>query len=66
LRISQFDKTKKKDHAIAEVYISANKTLVDEKEALARVDAIMKKYEIGDPNIEEKFKNAIDTCMEEG
>ena len=60
----KFDKTKKKDHAIAEVYINANKSLVDEKEHSPEVDAIMKKYEAGDPEIEGKFKNAIDTCME--
>src|SRR4030065_1708370 len=60
----QFDSTKKKDHAIAEVYINANKSLVDEKEHSPEVDAIMKKYEAGEPEIEGKFKNAIDTCME--
>ncbi|CAG0987694.1 MAG: arginine--tRNA ligase [Candidatus Methanoperedens sp.] len=60
----EFDKTKKKDNAIAQVYINANKTLVDEKEHSPEVDAIMKKYEIGNPNTEAKFKNAIDTCME--
>ena len=60
----QFDRTKKKDHAIAEVYINANKSLVDEKEHSPEVDAIMKKYEAGEPEIEGKFKNAIDTCME--
>ncbi len=60
----QFDNTKKKDHAIAEVYINANKSLVDEKEHSPEVDAIMKKYEADDPEIERKFKNAIDTCME--
>jgi arginyl-tRNA synthetase len=60
----KFDTTKKKDHAIAEVYINANKSLVDEKEHSPEVDGIMKKYEIGDPEIEGKFKGAIDTCME--
>lgn len=58
-----FDKNKKKDHAIAEVYINANKSLVDEKEHSPEVNAIMKKYEMNDPGIEAKFKNAIDTCM---
>ena len=60
----KFDKNKKKDHAIAEVYINANKSLVDEKEHSPEVDAIMKRYENGDHEINDKFKNAIDTCME--
>lgn len=60
----KFDKNKKKDHAIAEVYINANKSLVDEKEHSPEVDGIMKEYETGDPGINKKFKDAIDTCME--
>ncbi len=59
-----FDTTKKKDHAIAEVYINANKTLVDEKEHSPEVDAIMRKYETSDPDTIKKFKDAIDTAME--
>jgi arginyl-tRNA synthetase len=60
----KFDVTKKKDHAIADVYIAANKTLVDEKEHSPEVDAIMKQYEIGDADTKRKFKDAIDTAME--
>lgn len=60
----KFDATKKKDHAIAEVYIAANKTLVDEKEHSPEVDAIMKQYEMGDAETIRKFKDAIDTAME--
>ncbi len=60
----KFDKTKKKDHAIAEVYINANKSLVDEKEHSPEVDAIMKKYEISEAATDKKFKDAIDTAME--
>ncbi len=59
-----FDNTIKKDHAIARVYIEANKSLVDEKEHSPEVDAIMKKYEMGDPQMDEKFDAAIDICME--
>lgn len=60
----KFDVTKKKDHAIADVYIAANKALVDEKEHSPEVDAIMKQYEIGDTDTKRKFKDAIDTAME--
>jgi arginyl-tRNA synthetase len=60
----KFDVMKKKDHAIADVYIAANKTLVDKKEHSPEVDAIMKQYEIGDADTKRKFKDAIDTAME--
>ena len=60
----KFDSSKKKDHAIADVYIAANKTLVDEKEHSPEVDSIMKQYEVGDADTKNKFKNAIDTAME--
>jgi arginyl-tRNA synthetase len=59
----KFDSSKKTDHAIAEVYINANKSLVDEKEHSPEVDAIMKKYETGDTDTIKKFKDAIDTAM---
>lgn len=60
----KFDKTKKPDHAIAEVYINANKSLVDEKEHSPEVDGIIKKYESGDNDTVRKFKDAIDTAMQ--
>lgn len=60
----KFDTTKKPDHAIAEVYINANKSLVDEKEHSPEVDGIMKKYESGDSDTVRKFKDAIDTAMQ--
>ena len=60
----KFDDTKKKDHAIAEVYINANKSLVDEKEHSPEVDMLMKKYETGDHEIIGKFKDAIEAAME--
>ncbi|MCZ7395363.1 MAG: arginine--tRNA ligase [Candidatus Methanoperedens sp.] len=60
----KFDKTRKKDHAIAEVYINANKSLVDEKEHSPEVDSIMKKYESGESTTIKKFKDAIDTAMQ--
>jgi arginyl-tRNA synthetase len=59
----KFNETKKKDHAIAEVYINANRYLVDEKEHSPEVDVIMKKYETGEQDIVEKFKDAIDIAM---
>ncbi len=59
----KLDRTKKPDHAIAEVYIKANRLLVDEKEHSPEVDALMKKYENGDPVTVKEFKDAIDIAM---
>lgn len=59
----ELDTTKKSDHAIAEIYIKANKCLVDEKEHSPEVDELMKKYEAGDPETMQKFKYAINTAI---
>ncbi len=59
----KFEKTRKPDHAIAEVYINANRSLVDEKEHSPEVDDIMKKYETADPPAVRQFKEAIDIAM---
>ncbi len=60
----KFDKKKKADHAIAEVYINANKSLVDEKERSPEVDGLMKKYEAGDKETAKKFTEAIEIAMQ--
>ncbi len=60
----RFDKKKKADHAIAEVYISANKSLVDEKERSPEVNGLMKKYENADEETIKKFTEAIEIAMQ--
>jgi arginyl-tRNA synthetase len=59
----KLDTTKKPDHAIAEVYIEANKTLVDEKEHSPEVNNFMKKYEEGDTDTITLFRNAMETAI---
>lgn len=60
----KFDRTKKPDHAIAEVYINANKNLVDERERSPEVDGLMKKYEAGGEEVVKKFTEAIEIAMQ--
>lgn len=59
----KLDTTKKPDLAISEVYIEANKTLVDENEHSPEVNNYMKKYEEGDTETIGKFKDAMDTAI---
>lgn len=59
----KLDTTKKPDLAISEVYIEANRTLVDENEHSPEVNNYMKKYEEGDAETVAEFKIAIETAL---
>jgi len=52
----------KADHAIAKVYIAANKLMEENEEAKARIkaeaDQVIRRYEAGDTEIEAKIKSA--------
>lgn len=52
----------KADHAIAKVYIAANKLMEESDEAKARIkaeaDLVIRRYEAGDPEIEAKIRSA--------
>jgi arginyl-tRNA synthetase len=48
----------KADHAIAKVYIAANKAVTEQPELKAEVDRIIQHYEAGDPEAEVKIKTA--------
>jgi len=52
----------KADHAIAKVYIAANKLMEESEEAKARIkaeaDLVIRRYEAGDPEIEAKIRSA--------
>ena len=54
---------KKSDHAVAEVYISANRAIEKDHGLKAEVDGFMQKYEAGDKKIKEKFMGAVDLCL---
>jgi arginyl-tRNA synthetase len=59
-----FNTTKKSDHAIADIYIQANRQLNDEPDKVAEIDALMQRIEHGDPDVAERFKHAVDLAME--
>jgi arginyl-tRNA synthetase len=48
----------KADHAIAKVYIAANKVVTEKPELKVEADEIIRRYEAGDPEIEKKIKTA--------
>ncbi|HWQ20512.1 MAG TPA: arginine--tRNA ligase [Methanotrichaceae archaeon] len=50
--------TIKADHAIAKVYIEANKAMTDKPEIRKEADSIIQRYEAGDPEVEAKIKCA--------
>ncbi|MCK4938225.1 MAG: arginine--tRNA ligase [Methanosarcinales archaeon] len=59
-----FDTSKKSDHAIADIYIKANRVLKDEPEKVAEIDELMQRIEHGDLDVAERFKHAVDLAME--
>ncbi len=59
-----FDTEKKSDHAIADIYIQANRVLNDEPDKVAEIDKLIQRIEHGDPDVAERFKHAVDLAME--
>ncbi len=59
-----FDTEKKSDHAIADIYIQANRVLNDEPDKKAEIDELIQRIEHGDPDVAERFKHAVDLAME--
>lgn len=55
---------KKPDHAVAEAYIKANKLLESQPELEHYVEELMLKYEAGEKDVDEKFKQAVKTALE--
>ncbi|MCL7415668.1 MAG: arginine--tRNA ligase [ANME-2 cluster archaeon] len=60
----EFDTAKKSDHAIADIYIKANRVLNDEPDKVAEIDELMRRIEHGDVDVAERFKHAVDLTME--
>jgi arginyl-tRNA synthetase len=59
-----FNKDKKTDHAIADIYIKANQVLEEEPEKAAEIDKLVQQIEQGDPEVAERFKYGVDLAME--
>ncbi|MBP2029922.1 arginyl-tRNA synthetase [Methanohalophilus levihalophilus] len=59
----EFDKTKKGDHAIAEIYIKANAALEENPAKVAEIDKFMQLVESGDEATIKRFDEAVDFAV---
>jgi arginyl-tRNA synthetase len=58
-----YDESKKADHAVAEVYIAANRLLEAQPELGVGVEELMRRYEAGDTAIMQKYDAAVNKCL---
>lgn len=58
-----FDETKKADHAVADVYIAANRMVDENSELLKGVAELMRKYEAGDEAVVKKYETVVNKCL---
>ncbi|MCK4475227.1 MAG: arginine--tRNA ligase [Methanophagales archaeon] len=58
-----FDETKKTDHAVADVYIAANRLVEENSEFLKDVESLMRKYEAGDEAVVKKYEAVVKKCL---
>ncbi len=63
LKHFKLDEKKKVDHAIADVYIAANKILERNSEKMREVEELMRKYEANDEETVRKYKEAVEKCL---
>ena len=54
---------KKADHAIADVYIAANRMVEANNEFLKDVEALMRKYEAGDEAVVKRYEAVVKKCL---
>ncbi len=57
------DPGKKPDHAVADVYIAANRDLEKEPAAEKEVKEVLLRYERGDAKAAEAFRRGVETCL---
>jgi arginyl-tRNA synthetase len=58
-----YDDTKKADHAVADVYIAANRMLEENSEFQEEVGELMRRYEAGDAEVVRKYNEAVEKCL---
>jgi arginyl-tRNA synthetase len=58
-----YDDGKKADHAVAEVYIAANRLLEAQPELGVEVEELMRRYEAGDTVIMQQYDAAVNKCL---
>jgi len=54
---------KKADHAVADVYIAANRMVEENSEFLKDVEALMRKYEARDEAVVRKYEAVVKKCL---
>ena len=59
----EFDDQKKSDHAIADVYIRANRELGEDPDLVGQIDELMQGIEHGDADLIERFSSATDLAV---
>jgi arginyl-tRNA synthetase len=64
LRTLELDRAKKPDHAIAEVYVKANKMVEEREELQQELSSLMRAYEAGEERVVEEFKSAAEYCLQ--
>jgi arginyl-tRNA synthetase len=57
------DERKKADHAVADVYIAANRMLEGNEDLQVEVGALMRRYEAGDVEVVRKYEAAVQKCL---
>ncbi len=58
-----FAADKKADHAVADVYIAANRELEEHSEYVNAVEELMRKYEAGDDATVRRYETVVNTCL---
>ena len=58
-----FATDKKADHAVADVYIAANRELEEHSEYVNAVEELMRKYEAGDDATVRRYETVVNTCL---
>ncbi|MEA2075730.1 MAG: arginine--tRNA ligase [Euryarchaeota archaeon] len=58
-----YNETKKVDHAVADVYIAANRMLEENDEFLDEVGELMRRYEAGDEEVVQKYEAVVQKCL---
>ena len=59
----EFNRQKKTDHAIADVYIQANRELMDNPDLSLQIDNMMQKIELGDEEMVKRFDRATNLAI---
>ncbi|MCW7075900.1 MAG: arginine--tRNA ligase [Candidatus Syntrophoarchaeum sp.] len=60
----ELDRSKKLDHAIADVYIKANRLIEEEPQLKSEVDELIKLNEAGDEAVVSRFREAVSLSLE--